>query len=70
MTTENPGAESPPDRSHGGALMAGAREKIAYVSPDVFGNYESYTVSVGGGGKTRVTNNDASDSGPSWRSRS
>jgi TolB protein len=24
--------------------------KIAYVSPDVFGNYEIYTINVGGGG--------------------
>ena len=43
--------------------------KIAYVSPDVFGNYEIYTINVGGGGKSRVTNDDTSDSGPSWGSR-
>ena len=43
-------------------------KKIAYSGSSKT-DYEIYTINVGGGGKSRVTNNDTLDDYPSWGSR-
>ena len=43
-------------------------KRIAYVASDG-NNFEIYTINVGGGDKTQVTNNDTADYGLSWGRR-
>jgi Tol biopolymer transport system component len=44
-------------------------KRIAYVRPDRAGDYEIYTVGVGGNDKRKVTHNTSADENPSWGSR-
>ena len=48
-----------------GATFPGQNGKIAYASYDG-DDYEIYTINPGGGGKSRVTNNDTDDVDPSY----
>jgi hypothetical protein len=55
-----------------GATLPGQNGKIACAVDDGSSgemDSEIYTISVGGGGEIKVTNNDTNDLDPSWGSR-